>query len=230
MKKIIVLSTLVMFSYVIGFAQDKTLQFGLSFSPNVSWFKSNDKGAESNGARLGYNFGPIISINFSENFSVETGLFVYNNGGKIKYTDAVPFFFSEDTVYSLAPGATYTYKSQYLELPLSLKLKTNEIGYMTYFLKFGINPQMLLRAKGSISQHNIEDENFSDELSFFNLGYNISGGFEYSLGASTILLVEAGFMNGIFDATKDKVKGLQTKEKDYNIIMNNLLLRVGLLF
>ncbi|MBU0489565.1 MAG: PorT family protein [Bacteroidetes bacterium] len=225
MKKIVILFTVIMIFPLFMSAQTKKVQFGLTFSPNISWFKPDDKKVVMDAAKFGYNFGPVININFGDNFSLETGLLIYNNGGKVKYLDSITSFEGADSLYTLQPNAIYSYRSQFLELPFSVKLKTNEVGYFTYFLKFGLNPQMLLKAKGDISQFNIADEDFKKELSFFNLGYNISGGIHYSLGANTTLLAEIGFNNGFFDVTKDK-----TKIKDYKVIMNNLLLRVGLLF
>ena len=200
---------------------------GLYISPIVSWLKPDSKTAEKDGSRFGFGFGLPIDLNVSDNFAISTGISFENIGGSVKFLDSIPVFEAADSLYALKGGSSIKYKTQFIEIPLSLKGKTNEIGYITYFLKAGISPSFRFKAKGDVTVNS--DDDIKAEVTAFNLGFHISGGIEYSLGGSTKLLVEAMFTNGLsnFSKTETWSKGALNKEK---IISNNIALRVGILF
>jgi hypothetical protein len=101
---------------------------------------------------------------------------------------------------------------QYIELPITLKLKTNEIGYLTYYLQAGLAPAINIRSRADIKFNtqtttlatnstvisNVEsdDEDIQDEINNINLSMIIGGGIEYTLSGSTVLLVGVQFNNG----------------------------------
>ncbi len=209
------------------FAQDSKVSGGLYITPVVSWLKPDSKSVEKDGSRFGFGFGVPVDFNVSKNFAISTGISFQNTGGSLKFLDSVPTFEAADTIYSLKAGSAVKYKTQFIEIPLSLKGKTNEIGYITYFLKAGISPCFRFKAKGDITVNSGDD--IKAEVGAFNLGFHIAGGIEYSLGGSTKLLVEALFTNGLtnFSKTETYSKGALHKEK---IIANNIALRVGILF
>ena len=43
-----------------------------------------------------------------------------------------------------------TYKIQYLSIPIGLKLKTNQIGYLTFFTNIGLDPKIVIAGKADI--------------------------------------------------------------------------------
>jgi hypothetical protein len=216
MKKYCILLVLALFS---GSIVAQKISGGITFSPLVSWMKPDSKKVEFEASKFGFSFGLVGDYNFSDNFSFSTGINVYNGGGKLKYKDSIPAF-EADSIYNLAPNAVILYKLQYIEIPLSFKGKTNEIGYITYFLKGGLSPMFRYKAKGDVSQYNISGEDFKGEVSGFNLGFHLGGGIEYSLGGNTKVLAELQFTNGLTDVTKD----------DYKTIFNMIILRTGIIF
>jgi hypothetical protein len=54
-------------------------------------------------------------------------------------------FFGEDSIISTSSN----YTLQYIEIPITMKLKTNEIGSLTYYVQIGVEPGWNLSAKGS---------------------------------------------------------------------------------
>ncbi len=48
------------------------------------------------------------------------------------------------------PGQSVKMNLQYLDIPLGLKLKTEELGYGTFFLQLGFNPMFNINAHISI--------------------------------------------------------------------------------
>jgi len=203
---------------------------GLYISPVISWIKPDSKNITKDGSRFGFGFGIPVDLNFSKNFAFSTGIAYTNLGGSLKYTDSIPKFETVDSNYVLKPGSVVKYKTSFLEIPLAFKGKTNEIGYITYFLKAGISPQFRFKASGDVGALNTGDD-IKAEVRSFNMGYNIGGGIEYSLGGSTKLLVEVLFTNGLTNFTKvETLKKGATVTKNEKTIMNSLSLKAGILF
>jgi len=232
MKRFIVLFILLL---AVGYSYSQKISGGFVVSPIVSWMKpSITKQVETDGVRLGFAYGLTGDLNLSDNFAFSTSFMVNNFGGAVTYLDSVPEFTVNqgtlDSVYAFAPNATITHKLQYIEIPLSLKGKTNEIGYMTYFMKAGISPMFKWQAKGDVTQGNIKGESIKSEVASFVLGFNVGGGFEYSLGGNTKLLVEFIYTNGLTDITNTKFMHSDESNSTEKIILNSIQIKAGILF
>jgi hypothetical protein len=110
-------------------------------------------------------------------------------------------------------------------LVLVLQFKTNEIGYMTYFMQVGIAPLINIGAIADAKHPNrsFEGNKINKEVRLFSLGYFISGGFEYNLGGSTSFLVGLSYFNGFMDVTSNE----DVKDKT---ILNSVALNLGIKF
>jgi len=225
MKKYLIGVMLVVFSASV---MAQNVSGGLFFSPVISWLQPDTKNITKDGSNFGFGFGIPVDINFSKNFAFSTGISYTNLGGSLKYADSIPKFEAVDLIYSLPKNSVVKYKTSFIEIPLSFKGKTNEIGYITYFLRAGISPQFRFKAKGDVGTLNTGDD-IRAEVRAFNMGYHIGGGIEYSLGGSTKGLIEAVFTNGLTNFTKVKTfnNGVTKNEKT---IMNSISLKFGILF
>jgi hypothetical protein len=201
MKKIFVLISLLFFVISDINAQDEQkLHFGLKAAPTLAWITSDTKGFESSGTKLGFSYGLITEFNFSTHYAFATGIDVTYRGGKSKYS------FNHDSTTIVSES---TFNLEYIEIPITLKLKTTEIGYLTYFLQFGVAPGINIRSKadikttvqtGSNTTTASEDAvDIKDDVNNFNLSMIIGGGIEYTLSGSTVLLVGITFNNGFLD-------------------------------
>ncbi len=230
MKKI---TFLIIIALIASNAFSQKFTGGIAVSPLISFMKPDiSKKIENNKVKFGFNVGLVGDINLTDNFAISTGINVNNFGGSLKYTDSISSFNvdlgTSDTSYSLASGSIIDYKLQYVEIPISIKGKTNEIGYMTYFLRAGINPMFRWKAKGIVNGGTIVDnESIKKEVSPLFMAYNIGGGFYYSLGGSTKVMVELVYKNGLTDITKTTFYNVSKSDK---IILNSISLRVGILF
>jgi hypothetical protein len=168
---------LIFILFVSGlFAQDSKVSGGLYINPVISWLKPDSKTVKSDGSRFGFGFGIPIDYNFSKNFAFSTGVSFDNLGGSLEYTDSIQKFTSPDldtTFESLPKGTVIKYRVQYLEIPISLKGKTNEIGYITYFLKAGISPCFRFKAKGDVTVTSGSNIDMKDLVRAFDFGYHI---------------------------------------------------------
>ena len=223
MKRFILLSVIISLSVLVN---AQKVSGGLSFSPIFSWIKTDNKAVESAGSRFSFGYGAFVDYNFTDNFSFSTGINVNEMGGRVKYVDSLMFEY-EGVLDTLPAGVRVLYKTRYVEIPLSIKGKTNEIGYLTYFMKAGISPMFRWKASGDIdTKDEIKDINIKDEVRLFNLAFHVGAGFEYSLGGNTALITEIIYYNGLSDITPDNTDRLN----DYNVLTHQFMLKVGIKF
>ncbi len=225
-KKLIILTVILVSSLMVS---AQKFSGGIFVNPSLTWMKPDvAKNISNEGMKLGFSYGALSDLNIiGDNFSLSLGILVDNLGGKIYYADSISGFQTLDSTYSFSPGAIVDYKLTYVELPIGLKGKTNEIGYMTYYMKTGISPMFKWKAKGDVTQGNISGESIKKEVSSFAMGFYIGGGFQYNLGGTTSLVTELVFTNGLTDITNTKVVG---EDKSDKVILNNIALRVGIIF
>lgn len=217
MKKITILSVFLVSLFMMSSAQnEKFFRFGLHGSPGAAWVKPETKEYDSKGFRLGFGYGLITEFSLADNYSFITGIESFYSGGKLE-------------IYKALDSSTTTtlYKFQYLEIPLALKMKTNEINYITYFAKFGGSVNARLSSVADISRKQgsatltFEDQNIKDDVYLFRVAFNVGIGIEYSLGGTTSVLVGLNFNNGLTDIMKDK---------DLKAKNNYISLNLGVLF
>lgn len=208
MKRILVV--LLLFAAFTS-AQAQKVSLGLTAAPGIAWLKPDTEGLEGDGSKVAFSYGILFDYNFTDNYSFSSGIEVAYNGGKI---------INRDTSTSLT-GEITTFKLQYIELPLSLKMKTNEIGYITYFGRFGFIPAYNLKAKGELDvAGTITEFDLEDDINKFNLSLLIGAGIQYSISGETALLASINFKNGFLDALDGGPKAFP----------NVISLNIGVLF
>ncbi|HNP47194.1 MAG TPA: porin family protein [Bacteroidia bacterium] len=227
MRKIIFLSLMLISSFPM-LAQDETnFHFGLKAAPSFAWLRTDSKVASADGSKFGFSYGLMTEFNFTKRYAFATGIDVTYRGGKLKSIYTVPNSLGTDSITTIEQAITL----QYIEIPLTLKLKTNEIGYLTYFLQVGVAPGINIRSRADnkfTSQSNgntvasSEDKvDIKDDINSFNLSMIIGGGVEYTLSGSTTLLLGVQFNNGFLDVEDSN---------DLKVNSNYLALTVGILF
>lgn len=232
MKKILSTLLFVMASWA-AFSQSgsSNVHFGLKASPSLAWLRTDSKYFESNGSKFGFTYGLITEFGFTERYAFATGLDISYRGGKLKSIITSKNPTGGDSTTSIQSSLTL----QYIELPLTIKLKTNEIGYLTYYLQAGIAPGLNIRSRinskitsesnnnGVITNASSEDNNvdIKKDINTLNLSMLIGGGVEYTLSGSTVLLVGLQFNNGFIDVYDGN---------DLKANSNFLALTLGILF
>jgi hypothetical protein len=198
-------------------AQDG-VRFGLKLSPNMGWIRSDTKGFESSGSALGFTFGLLTEfpIGASGNYRFATGLNLNNTGGKwketFKYFDAIN---GPEKTTDLETTA----KLQYIELPLTVKLMTNEIGYMRYFAQVGFGNAFNIRARANFDKpvydatggyvidfSEEKGEDISENIALYRASLIVGAGMEYNFSGNTSLLVGVAYNNGFTNVLKGDTK------------------------
>ena len=190
------LSTNLSAQEITGSYDDQTFNFGLKATPTISWLRVDAEGISNDGIRIGFTYGLVTEFKFSTNYAFATGIDVSYRGGKFKYS------LGNDEV-------SFTQKLQFLDVPVALKLRTNEIGYMKYYGTFGFLPGVIIKATESIDSESpfVEDRsNRSNQSDFtvFNIGLLVGAGAEYNLGGKTSITAGITYNNGIIDILKEK--------------------------
>jgi hypothetical protein len=114
-----------------------------------------------------------------------------------------------------------TYKLQYLTIPFSLKLNSNEIGYVSFYAHVGINNHISVGRSASVESMDINKVGIPEEINIYSMSYFFGGGCEYSLGGNTSLLGGLYFTSGFWDITSSD---------EYRATLNAVSLRLGIRF
>ncbi|MDQ8004681.1 MAG: porin family protein [Pedobacter sp.] len=183
------------------FAQDASqIRLGLTAHPNFGFLKvENGKG---NGLSTGFTYGLMSDFEFAENYCFATGLTVTTINGEGEIINFSPY-------HTAAAGANTAYnvkyKMQYLQIPLSIKLKTDEKDDMKWYGQFGLTTDFRIGARQDVEQGNTplaDDIKATDNTKFLRAGMIIGGGVEYRLSGKTSLLGGITYNNGLTNIAK----------------------------
>ncbi len=196
MKKLFIL-------FVLGcgtaaFAQSP-VRLGAHIDPVFSWFSTKTSQIQKDGARLGYNGGLIVEYYFAPNYALVTGLNLTQIGGNLLYKEPVDITTGEGDHVPVPAGTTVAFNVNYLTIPMALKLKSNQIGYFTYFAEMGFSPQVNIGSRASSEGNALHKDNVSKEINAFNVSFFFGGGIEYNIGGQTSLVGGIFFNNGFID-------------------------------
>jgi hypothetical protein len=241
----------------------KNFRFGVTALPSIFGYKPDDlKKFDKGGSTLG--FGVLINAeySFSGNFAIGFGVGLGSCGGKIDFLDTVQYYVNDGDVLPLKSGKpdlsnatgktdtfllkTRSYKASYYNIPISLKMRTNEIGYLRYFIEPRLNIGIRKRVRadddvvnlGSGSSNVVKnpDLNISTDMAALRMSVAISGGAEYKLSGSTALVFAIGYdygLTNVAQGTSDnllRIKDKTRKQLEQKFFQNGVTLSVGILF
>ncbi len=216
-------------------------RFGLKVAPSVAWLgpdktKFNGLDVENGGAKFKFGYGLITEFILAKNYSFLTGVEVTYLGGTINYKNAntANYQLNDSTAFFLK---SREYKQQYITIPLALKLKTNEIGYMTYFGQIGVDLSIGIKGRANDTgtlfyKANADTNSFTVQgadytasdvnvikqtgaLGFLRVALNVGAGVEWNIAGNTSLLFGVNYNNGFTNffnkSTKDENKLVDNK-------------------
>ena len=218
MKKLSVAILMIFIS--ASLAAQKDFQLGLQFSPTIGWIKPDVEGVEFDGTKIGFSGGLIGDFNISQNYAFSTGIFIVNTGGGLVNT-------YKDTNFNTEVKARTYIRMKYLEIPLTLKLKTNEIGYLTYYGKFGFSAGFNYDASADLSYESAIDiptnkkrdaVDFKDQINLMRLALVVGVGAQYNLSGSTSLVMGVTFNNGFTNIFNKKKIKFESENNDDGLL------------
>ncbi len=191
--------------------ENRAFRLGLHVTPNISWFKANSTGYEGEGTKIGFSYGLSFERFLSKNYLISTGIDLLYAGGDLKYKGV-----TEGLAQNYTADVNQSLNLRYIELPIILKLRTNEIGYLTYFGQFGLKAGFNFKSNANYTYsyndpfipvtqtHNESVKGVGDQIGLINLSLVVGGGIEYSISGNTALVLGVTFNNGFINQLDKK--------------------------
>lgn len=217
------------------------IKLGLKFAPQITWVTPESKSISAGGSKLNASYGLMFDYYFTENYAFATEVSVASFAGDITVKDS--------KITKGGPAATYEdvnykYRTQYVGVPVMLRMRTNEIGYFRYYAEFGLDLGVLVRAKADVKSSSIDltDVNvnnpdkedayaiesndnppvkYDDDVTFFRTGMIIGAGIQYNIFGNTQLVAGVRYNNALNNFTV---------EDNWKARMNAVSLNLGVLF
>jgi hypothetical protein len=204
-----------------AFAQNGTepyygFRLGLTAHPTIGWVKPET--GKSNGVNLGFSYGLIGDFNFTENYSFSTGLTITSINGKSTEINPSPYY--DAVAYPNPTAYDLKYMLQYVEIPLTLKLKTEKVGLVRWYGQFGLSNDFNIGAKQNVELNGktiVDDVHNKKDINFYRAGLILGGGLEYDVARSTSVMVGLTFNNGFTDISDDKSRSVRNHYLGLNV-------------
>ena len=223
---------------------DKKIKMGIAFTPALSWLTpDNNKKMAKDGSVLKMGIGLVADFRLTDVIWFSTGIEYMGAGGKIRYgTDTAIYYYKDDAILSVTPAQandpnsqqnqdvyankakthhlqTRNYKAGYVHIPVGFKLKTKELGGITYYGQIGGDVMIRTSSKAddhvkfptyaisgtvttvSYTEADIKANKLSNEVNVFNAAAHVGAGLEFRLSGSTAIIASVAYRHGIMNFT-----------------------------
>jgi hypothetical protein len=184
-------------------------RLGLTATPTFGWIKPEQ--GKTDGVALGFSYGLIGDFNFAPNYSFSTALTITSINGKSTEANVWPYYGLNSS--GTTPKAyDLKYKLQYVDLPLTVKLKTVKADGKRWYGQFGLSNSINISAKqdavtgGTVVGDNL---NVSDNIKLYRAGLIIGGGGEFDISGNTSIVAGLTFNNGFTNIVSDKGRNVK---------------------
>lgn len=231
MKKIVFLLIGLTLATMVS-AQGKSFKIGIKLSPGVGFLRTDVGDIATNGRPMRLGYGLIFDRMFSENYALGFGLNMIEFGGHAEYTNVFSDSQSDPTIQYVRRDYD---KVKYIEMPLTLKLRTAMIGKMMYWGQFGVGLGYLFSGfadektsnlyvqsnstengpfeRTFESSESIDDKlDIKSELSPFRVSMIVAAGAEYPISGSTYLSYGITYNGGILSMYRNGDKVIKYKD------------------
>ncbi len=254
-KKLVTLTFLFSAPFIVNaqyqeeLVEEKKTRWGVFIAPSISWMnpakdisKDGRFSSLNSGSKVGFYYGITLDYSLSKNFFIATGLQGNITGGKIFSRRIASDIYAPNIVNT----AEFDYNLHYIELPVNLKFKTNNISGFHFFAQAGLSLAANISKKtnyivdyhdnaGNPRVESNESQKLSGYLTIapFLLQLNSGIGAEYNLPNSSAVYAGIFYNNSFLpDVTNPERYDLAYNQKfqDGNVRLNSFSLRLGFLF
>lgn len=246
MKKTLLFASLVLALSLSASAQYKGFSFGFKVGPGFDWTGSTTGAAVNEGTRTGLGLGLVAEYYFADNYAFVTGININMLRGH--------YSFENGRIDSITNNlVTYNvdrfYKSTVYEIPLMLKMVTNQFGELPirYYAQvggaIGLAPKKVM-VKDAIGGAAFPDVWSTTNKEFSNLRASLKAGLgaQYAIDESMRVFLGVNFSHDFInmvnyirpdycgnyiDANGNKIQARDTK---LNVLQNRVAVEVGILF
>ena len=240
-KNLLIIGLLLAMSLGVS-AQNTGFAFGLKLGPGFDWTGSTTGAAKSEGVRTGFGVGLVAEYYFAENYAIVTGVNVNMNRGHYSFQNA-----HLDSVAGVSPfSVDRYYKSTVYEIPLMLKMVTNELGNLPLrvYAQVGAGFGYAQKVKVKDSYEDFNGDTYiasNKEYSNFRTSLKIGAGAQYALDESTRVFLGVyfshDFINNINSIAPNHYKfyfdgdeKVSERDPKLNVLQNRVGIEAGVLF
>lgn len=216
-------------------AASAQVEIGVKISPSVTYLRTDAASTyrfKDESSQLGFGGGLIVDYFFGENYAFSTGLFLTGKGGTYSYQQGYTVITPNDP--SVPKGDIQKLSMQYLELPLTVKLFTNEIAPATR-LYFQLGGSLAVPIGSRINgEKRYTDPDTNEETTalshvlFIDANALVGFGAEYQVGRSTKVLAGLSYHRGLINL--DRYFESKRDFSDVSIKNNVFALDLGMKF
>ena len=207
MRKVII-TLLALLAVATGNAQFK---IGLKVSPgllhNRTYVTPDSIHVTDNGLKVTIPIGVFVDIPITDRYYINTGI---NFIGKVS-----------DLNYRIGNGPVSHEKirMQYLQVPLTFKLFTDEIAIdKKLYFQFGPAFEVLISKKG-------DPKKYIDEVQFGDISFIFSGGIDFKIGPNSAMCVGLSYNRGLLNIVKSSDT---LHAEDFSVKNDMFLLEIGI--
>lgn len=171
---------------------DKNIRLALTFNPNIGWLKYGE-GSKAK-AKPGYSYGLVADFGFTPNYYFSTGLLINAINSSISTGNAM----NTEGEYTDFSRNIYL---KYVEVPLTLKLKSEENHLGRFYGQFGFSGGFKVSGKEQLPGQTTKTSISGADI--FRIGLQIGGGAEWRLSNSLALLTGIAYNNGFTRAINE---------------------------
>lgn len=210
-------------------------RLGVNVNPLICWSRAPGIQTNNKGVRAGFQVGLQFDYYFAKNYGITTGLYFDYLGSNVNYT--LSKLDTSGTAYD--QNYQHRYTTQYVELPIGIKLRTNEFNKVTIFGEVGVAAMVLVSARANYNEDfdGIKKEQvkvYNTRVNIFDMAASAAVGMEYNISGKTSLtagiVYKYAFLNQIKDDKAKDVVPLNTGLLKDPIYLNYLAFKVGILF
>lgn len=186
-------------------AQDRLFKFGLAAGPSINWLKTNTEGLTSSNTSVSFNYGLYADFKLKGNnkYFVSSGIMIQSYKYSLEYTGAV---LNSSSILT-ASIVENDMSLNYLEIPVGLKMRSDEIGYSHIAGWFGFGTGFRINSNQNISESwsetgsvKTQETKISDAKSLSKgakLCLKIGGEWERKITGETFFVLGATFETGL---------------------------------
>lgn len=247
MKKSLLMVGLLLAMSLTASAQNNGFAFGFKLGPGFDWTGSTTEAAKSQGMRVGFGVGVVMEYYFADNYAIVTGVNVNMNRGHYSFENGRMVMGADSISVMETYPVDRMFKSTVYEIPLMLKMMTNELGNLPLRayaqVGAGIGYAQKVKVKDGIDGADMPDTYTTTDKEFSNLraSLKIGAGAQYAIDESTRvfagLYFSHDFLNNINSITPnyygnyyENGEDIGDREVKLNMLQNRIGIEVGILF
>ncbi|MBR1514520.1 MAG: PorT family protein [Bacteroidales bacterium] len=242
MKKSLLFVGLMLAMSLTVSAQNNGFAFGFKLGPGFDWVGSTTGGAQNEGLKTGFGVGVVAEYYFAPNYAIVTGVNVNMNRGHYSFDNGRMVMGADSVSVLETYKVDRMYKATVYEIPLMLKMMTNELGSLPLraYAQVGAGLGYAQRVKvmdDNAGEYAATNKEYSNLRASLKIGAGAQYAIDESLRVFAGLYFSHDFINNINSIAPNHYahyfengNKIGDREPKLNVLQNRFGVEVGILF